>query len=158
MAVNWDSEGTQPWAWVPRGYPSAHPLMLKAVAGVALNTFWQTESGIEDTEAREFRVERTGLRLEDETIRPDEMKLITALRPIIYGTLGEVLRFYIGGQNGQAESAIFWEGPYTFEIGVDTKIDCVVSCRYAAYRIETDSLIPFVLTALEFEFEGIGTD
>lgn len=156
--MTWDSDLTTTWDTIPRGYPNAYPLLLKAVAGTPQGTFWQVNGNLVATEPRVFRLERTQLRLEDDTIRPEETKLITNVTPIVYGTTGDVLQFYIGGEFGQPGAPISWEGPYSYEIGVDTGFDCLVTCRYAAYKVETESLTPFVLTAIEFEFQGVGTD
>jgi hypothetical protein len=79
---------------------------------------------------------------------PEYHKLITGIRPRIFGNVGETVIIKIG----------FSDDPYadptytstTFTIGVDLQVDILVSARYAAIRIETGTAYQWRLDSYDW--------
>lgn len=85
----------------------------------------------------------------------DNMKFVKRIWPRITGTDGGTVHFYVGGRNqiGDAEK---WEGPFTFVLGTDRKIDCRVSGRLIDIRVESMGNISWSLNSLGIEYERGG--
>lgn len=161
----WDSDDT-PWAGLPVAIPPFHPVLLRADPenrGTASNDFFQIDAiALTETpptfEAVDFYLEKEGLILEAQGISPSQVKLITMVYPILSGPRGTIVEFYFGGQVGQPEDDINYIGPYQFIIGTTRKIDCLVTCRYAAFKMYVSTTEEVTLEAIGFDFEVIGED
>ena len=162
MADEWSSDLTITWAGPSLGIVIAHPvfsLIANSIPATTLTTeFEQVDNVNGDTESRTAILERTGLSLEGGLGNPARMKLITAIYPVLTGPAGVQVTFSIGGELGQPGSGVTYQSPVFFTIGTTKKIDCLVTCKYAAIKLTSTSLEPIILQALGFEFEDIGQD
>lgn len=159
MADEWNSESSETWGGSSRGVTIPHPVFIPTTGTprVPDDIFYQVDAATTLTAVTMF-LERTGLVLEATGINPSEWKLITAIYPILSGEAGTEVIFYLGGEIGQPESGVVYYGPFSFIIGTTTKIDCLITCRYPAYKMYTTTNKTVVLEAIGFEFEGIGQD
>lgn len=163
MADEWNVDLYDTWAGNSRAISIAHPVFLPAQVAdptVSDMLFYQFDGQPLNTfpVERFFALERQGIVLEAAGIAPSEMKLITAIYPIVQGPVGLSLNFYLGGEIGQPGSGVTYTGPYPFIIGTTTKIDCLVTCRYPAYKVQTTTRQRVIVEALGVEFESIGQD
>lgn len=78
-----------------------------------------------------------------------KVKSIHSVTPHITGT--GVARVYIGTSMLQ-DSPVTWNGPYTFNIGSDYKVDCRLFGRYVGVRFEFDSFGPWAINGYTLEF------
>lgn len=79
---------------------------------------------------------------------PEHYKLITGIRPRIYGNNGQTVIIKIGYADTPYADPTYTSTTYT--IGTDLKVDCLVSGRYLAIRFETGSAYQWRLDALDF--------
>jgi hypothetical protein len=78
-------------------------------------------------------IERRGVDFGDQ----EHYKLMTSFRPNITGNVGETVIIKIGyGTTPYADPTYT---SFTFTIGVDDRVDCLISGRYLSWRIETGS-------------------
>lgn len=89
-------------------------------------------------------IEKTNISLDDDI----NLKNITGITPHITGT-GEV-KIYVGSNN-LSDGPTTWNGPYTFQIGQDFKVDCRVNGRYFGVRFEFPSVGTWALNGYTFE-------
>lgn len=186
LADTWDSGALTPWQGVSTDIALMHPVYLStgrftpvwllndtellwALEGddvIALDEemedpyyrFYQYGAYVGTPIPQTMVLERTGLVIDSQGIRPSEMKLITGIYPVIEAPLGTVLTFEIGGELGQPSSGVTFSSPYTYTVGISTKIDCVITCRYPAFRVSYTGTAEVVLQAIGWEIEGIGSD
>lgn len=85
---------------------------------------------------------------------PDRYKLVTAIRPRIFGNVGETVAIKVGWADTPYADPVYTAS--TFTIGVDQKVDVLVSGRYLALRIESGTAYQWRLDTYtwHFEFEG----
>lgn len=95
------------------------------------------------TDVRASRLERTGIDFGE----PDRRKLIRGIRPRIEGTPGSVVDFWVGYEE-EIGDGVAWSGPLPFTVGVDLKVDCTVSGRYLAIRMESSAPASWRLRSL----------
>jgi hypothetical protein len=160
MADNWDSEFAETWDGTSLGVTIPHPVFILAADGTpgTPGTELQQIDALTTLDAATFFLEREGLVLDPDGLHPSEWKLITAIYPILSGEAGTEVIFYLGGEIGQPESALAYQGPYSFIIGTTTKIDCLITCRYPAFQMSVTTNTEVILEALGFEYEAIGQD
>lgn len=80
---------------------------------------------------------------------------IRRLFPRVLGTVGDVLRFYVGARTTQ-NAVTSWSGPYEFRIGVDYKIDLRVTARLLDLRFDYSGGNSFRFHGLGIEFDNAG--
>lgn len=161
MADNWDSNLIDTWTGSSLNVTIAHPVFLPALEATPSTpgiSFYQIDGLEEDLGARLFSLEREGLVLQADGKHPSEIILITAIYPIITGPAGTEVIFYLGGEMGQPKSGVEYTGPYSYIIGTTTKIDCLVTCRYVAYKLQCTTQNPIILQEMGFEYENVGSD
>lgn len=83
------------------------------------------------------------------------IKRIKRLFPKVLGTAGDVLTFYVGKRANDVDS-VSYQGPYTFTIGTDYKIDLRVSARIIDLKVLYSGSNTFRLYGLGFEFDSDG--
>jgi hypothetical protein len=83
------------------------------------------------------------------------IRRIKRIFPLVMGTPGDTLEFYIGSRATQ-DSDTSWQGPFTFTIGVDYKIDLRVSARLLDLRVQYAGENTFRLSGFKVEFENEG--
>lgn len=169
MADEWNVD-SEPWGKPPSALPIYHPTYLIAdqtdvdSAGTEFRQVGGEFLTTEDDPSTPyiFYLEKQGLILEAEGIRPSSVKLITMVYPVIQGPVGTEVIFYLGGDIGQPDEDLNLYGPYTFVIGSSRKIDCLITCRYPAFtmtvNIASSPAKPVILEAIGFEFAVIGED
>lgn len=80
--------------------------------------------------------------------QPEVYKLVTGLRLRIYGNIGETVIVKVGFSNDPYADPTYTTS--TFTIGTDLKVDCLVSGRYMALRIETGTAFQWRLDAYDW--------
>lgn len=79
---------------------------------------------------------------------PEYHKLITGIRPRIFGNVGETVIIKIGFSDDPYADPTYTSS--TFTIGVDLQVDVFVSARYAAIRIETGTAFQWRLDSYDW--------
>ena len=93
-------------------------------------------------------LERTGLHAG----QTDKVKSITRIFPRISGT--GAVQISVGGEN-QPFEGVTYDGPFTFQIGEDYKVDCRVRGRYIAVKFETTTDTSFKLSGYSLEGQTV---
>jgi hypothetical protein len=96
-------------------------------------------------------IERQGLSLGD----PEGMKLVTRIRPRIYGTNGATVAVSVGSQV-DPYGAITYNTPVNFTIGSSVSIDTLCSARYLALKFATGTATQWRLDSYDIEVEEVG--
>ena len=97
------------------------------------------------------RIERTGLAFD----APDRMKLVRSVRPRVDADAGTVLSVYVG-RSFDPEGDVTWAGPYTYTVGTDLKVDCLVSGLYIGVRFESTADAAWRLRSYSLDVEMMG--
>lgn len=84
------------------------------------------------------------------------IKKITEIWPELLIQAGTTIDIYVGGQD-TLNQATAWQGPFTFTVGVDDKIDCDVTGRYISIRFETTDQSQWKLDAYSMNVEILGS-
>ena len=69
---------------------------------------------------------------------------------------GSFVDIYVGGQD-TLNDPITWEGPLSFEVGVDDKVDCCTTGRYLSFKFETTGQSQWKLDSYTVNLEVLGT-
>lgn len=158
------SSGTFDSDFGPFGSPTNSPaeaqmLYAKASGTAALVQGDQGYTGL--TANYTSYLERTGLPIAGQDrqgqpkLDPASVKLIRAVFPKISAPIPVTLRISIGVQD-TPEGTITWEGPYDFVVGTDVKVDCSLSGKYVAFRIEDlDNGTPWEFTGYSVDLDVI---
>ena len=96
-------------------------------------------------------IERIGLHMGDSKV----IKLCTGVALNLDGT-GPV-NIYVGGHNS-AEGSVGWEGPFSFDPATDHKIDCLVTGRFLALKIESTNKIKWKLHSYDMKVTTLGSN
>ena len=96
-------------------------------------------------------IERIGLHMGDSKV----IKLCTGVALNLDGT-GPV-NVYVGGHNS-AEGSVGWEGPFSFDPATDHKIDCLVTGRFLALKIESTNKIKWKLHSYDMKVTTLGSN
>lgn len=83
------------------------------------------------------------------------IKLVNEVWPEMQIQNGTTIDIYVGAQQTLREP-IEWQGPFPFEPGVDTKIDCDVDGRYHSFRFETNDQSQWKLDSYKVNVEQLG--
>jgi hypothetical protein len=97
-----------------------------------------------DGTAMIVKLERTGLFFDS----IDQVKMCTGVR-ISMNSSGPV-NVYVGSQFS-TDDGVTWEGPFEFDPDTQYKIDCRVSGRLLAFKIESTTDIGWRLTSYDME-------
>lgn len=147
----WDDDYTE---WDSRIYnPSASRTMLADSAGTKL--FLMDTTNQFDAVDFDSYVERTGLHLDD----PSQIKLVTKVHLNMEKTGhpdGEV-EVMVGSSN-TPEGATSWSSPVTFDPETENKVDCLVSGKYLALRIQSKSNVGWRLNSYAMDVVANGVD
>lgn len=84
-----------------------------------------------------------------------QLMRIKRIFPRVLGSIGDELRFYIGARETQ-NAVTSWQGPFSFRIGVDYKLDVRVTARLLDLRYEFSGTNSFRFHGLGFEFDNAG--
>lgn len=82
-------------------------------------------------------------------------KFITRIWPRVTGETGTQLTFTFGAADSVSK-AVSWDLPVTYTIGVDDWIDCTLTGKMFAIRVESANTLPWSLTGFEAELIPTG--
>ena len=97
------------------------------------------------------RIERTGLALG----APDKVKTLRSIRPRVDAVAGTTISVYAGG-SFDPEGDVTWQGPFTYTVGTDLKVDALISGRYLAVRFETTGSADWRLRSFDLDVVSQG--
>ena len=83
------------------------------------------------------------------------IKRISAIYPKVLGAQGDTLRFFIGTR-AAIDAPTLWNGPYTFSIGQQHRIDLRLSARILDVRVEYTGTGTFRLFGYDLEVQPDG--
>jgi len=144
---DWDDDDV---AWDERIYNPAKYRLILADKGNTKLQLLDTK-GQFDTVNYTSYIERTGLHYDD----PKLLKLCTGVSLNMEST-GDV-NVYVGSHDS-TESSVTWSGPFTFNPDTGHKVDCLVTGRYLALKIESTDKIIWKLHAYEMKITTLGTN
>jgi len=110
----------------------------------------ETTSQFDGTDFQSY-VERKHLRFE----KPDTVKLLKQVRPLIEGPLGSTINIYVSSSYDQTADPV-QHGPFPFIIGQNQKIDCHVTGRMLGVRFEATGSFPWRLKRYDVDVTEIG--
>lgn len=105
-----------------------------------------------DGTAMSCTIERSNIGL---TRDVGSIKTVKRVFPKVLGTAGDAFRVYVGARSA-IDSAVSYQGPFSFTIGSDYKIDCRVSGRWISLRFETSVENSWRLSGFDVEFDSSG--
>lgn len=145
QAITWDN---YPGVWNQKQYnPTVHRLLF---AGTNDTKFYiGDETNQEDTVNMTSRIERTGINIGT----MDKVTYCRGVYPYMQAT-GPV-DMYVGSQMSP-EEAVAWKGPFSFDPRTQRKIDCRVSGRLLAYRVESNTNVDWKLNRFDMDVQGAG--
>jgi len=140
-SMGWNTDTT---AWGNASYnPSKSTLVF---AGTSQNSVFAVgDTNLFDGQTFKSRVDRTQVYLGDD----QKVKFVSSVTPHLSGK--GTCSVYVGA-NMLHDSPTEWYGPYTYQIGVDDKIDCRVSGRYVGIRFEFEDTQDWSLNGYTAEF------
>lgn len=152
LSDSWDADG-DPWnsdltLWNGPGFTPNTTRVLMASNDNDL--FLLDASAMFDGVAPVSYLERRGLGYGADEMR----KLVKGLRPRITGNVGDTVIIKIGRQEDPYAEPEYEE--FTYTIGQDLKIDCLIDTRYVAIRFETGTALLWRLDSYDIEIEESG--
>ena len=144
---DWDDDDS---AWDERIYNPAKYRLILADKGNTKLQLLDTKGQFDAVNYTSY-IERTGLHYDD----PKLLKLCTGVSLNMEST-GDV-NVYVGSHDS-TESSVTWEGPFVFNPDTGHKIDCLVTGRYLALKIESTDKIIWKLHAYEMKITTLGTN
>lgn len=126
--LSWNSDTT---VWNDRNY---NPSKLSILMASPSDTKMYLVGDVSTFDGTTFtsRIEKNSMYFGDD----HNFKSISSVTPHFTGN--GVVTAYVGYQKLKSDP-IAWKGPFTFNIGVDYKIDCKVVGRYISFKCEIDS-------------------
>lgn len=120
------------------------------------------DEGLND-EGSDFRgyVERQSMplagldRYGQPVLDPKGIVQVNEIWPEIRQQNGTEVSIYVGGQE-TLNDPITWEGPLTFTVGTDDKVDCCTTGRYLSFRFETTDQSQWKLDGYSVNIEPLG--
>lgn len=103
----------------------------------------------EDGENMTSYIERTGLSFG----KPDRVKQCTG---VVIDLEGGPVNVYVGSQFAPEES-VTWEGPFSFDPSTDNEVNCRVSGKYLAFKVESTTDVAWTLTRYEMILRDAGS-
>ena len=147
----WDDDLDE---WDSRVYnPAASRLMLADAGNTKL--FLMDTTNQFDSSDFDSYVERTGLHLDD----PSKIKLVTKVHLNMEKTgrpTGEI-EVRVGSSNSP-EGSTDWSSPITFNPETQNKVDCLVSGKYLALRVQSSSDVGWKLNSYAMNIVANGVD
>ena len=135
--------------WAQQEYNPAIDSLL--ICGTNATKLFLADSGTTfDGTSFTTTLERTGLHAGETNM----VKSVTKMFPRIEGT--GTVQISIGAEN-EPFSGVTYDGPFTYTIGSDHKIDCRVRGRYIAVKFETTTDTTFKLSGYSLETEAVST-
>ena len=144
---DWDDDDV---AWDERIYNPAKYRLILADKGNTKLQLLDTKGQFDAVNYTSY-IERTGLHYDD----PQLLKLCTGVS-LNMESSGDV-NVYVGSHDS-TESSVTWEGPFVFNPDTGHKIDCLVTGRYLALKIESTDKIIWKLHAYEMKITTLGTN
>lgn len=83
------------------------------------------------------------------------MKRVRRIFPKVLGTTGDTMQIRVGARD-TIDGPLRLQGPFTFTIGVDYKIDCRIAGRFIYLWIQHASIYRWRLIGFDVEFDGDG--
>lgn len=139
MAGNWDDNNYSP--------AEARLLMSHTTPYISLQDSGSTDFGAVMLSS----LERTGITMGD----PYTVKLLKAIWPKIDGDTGSTVLIQVGAAM-YADQQPTWSSPQAFTIGETEKIDCMVSGKYLAVRINGADYFPWRLKSFGMDSDKSG--
>lgn len=152
LSDSWDAD-SDPWnsdltLWNGPGFTPNTTRVLMASADNEL--FLLDASAMFDGMQPTSYLERIGLGYGADEMR----KLVKGLRPRITGNVGDTVIIKIGRQEDPYETPTYEQ--FTYTIGEDLKIDCLIDTRYVAIRFENGTALLWRLDSYDIEIEESG--
>ena len=142
--ATWDD-----WSGTTWGARSYSPVADSLVGATENTKIYQFEDGNQfDGVNALCYAERTDLNLGGMT----EAHTVNAIYP---NAEGDSFDIYVGSQE-LANSAIFWEGPYSFNPSTDKKIDCRVTGLLHAIKFESEADVNWSVGSYEVDYKFSG--
>ena len=139
LTRSWDGDAT---SWDESTYnPTNRKLIF--CAPVAQKMYEGNSSNQADGTSYLAQVEKIGVNIGT----TEKIKYISGVIPRISGS-GNI-NIYVGGEMSP-NAGVAWDGPFSFEIGVDYKADLRVSGRYAAIKFESTDSNTWALAGYDF--------
>jgi hypothetical protein len=152
-ALDWTGTGTwddSEMVWDQRVYnPAKYRLVLADPANTKLHLL-DTGGQYDDVNYTSY-IERTGLHFGD----PQMQKLCTSVSLNIEGS--GAVNVYIGSHTS-AEGSVSWSGPFSFTPGTDHKVDCLVTGRYLAIKVESLDKVVWEFHSYEMKITNLGVN
>lgn len=83
------------------------------------------------------------------------VKSVKRVFPKVIGTAGDSFKIYVGSRMA-IDMPVTYQGPFTFVVGTDYKIDCRASGRYISLRFDTAVTNSWRLSGFDVEFDTTG--
>lgn len=154
----WDADTS---TWGSSAYQPVTSRLLMGSNGPYPHTFvMDLGTQFEDTNYNSF-IERTGLTVvgtdkSGKAIQDSEsVKLVTEVWIRAQGNVGTVLQVFVGMQDNRGGYPT-WNGPYPFVIGVDQKINPLVSGRIVSIRFECAEASLWEVHGYDLEIKPVG--
>ena len=106
-------------------------------------------------------VERVGIaaadvdRLGQPVVDLQRVKLVTGVYPRIEAVSGTAISIYVEARM-DSEETVSWQGPYTFTVGTDEKVNVYVTGRYIGVRFEATDDVEWALQSYSLELQKLG--
>lgn len=142
----WDSD---PTGWNENEYSPAEARLLMSHSTPRIS--------LQDTGTTDFgalisaNVERTAMHFDE----PQRIKTIRSVYPRIDAAIGAKITVQVGASM-VADAEPTWGTAQTFNVGVDQKIDSLVTGRYMALRLSNADYSPWRLRSLDIDFVNKG--
>jgi hypothetical protein len=153
-AVDWNSD-TEPWDsdmefWDERLFNPAQTRLITAGTGNTKLYLMDATAQFDGTDFTSY-VERTGLHFDT----PRTVKLCTevALNMDAYGP--GTVEVMVGYHNAP-EEGVTWSTPVSFDPKTDYKIDCMVSGKYLALRVQSSTELFWTLNSYQMNITDLG--
>lgn len=86
---------------------------------------------------------------------PEAFKLVSGMRPRIYGPIGSTVNVSVGS-SFDPYGAITYAAPMAYTIGSSTRLDCLVSGRFLAVKFETGTAAMWRLDSYDLDVAEAG--
>jgi len=155
-------EGGKTWSTITENWPgtalsweqnlSTNAVTTALVASPQNTKIYAFSVGnLADTSPYESYVLRDNIRFD----KPDTVKLVKQVRPLVEGPVGSSIDIWISTAYDQMASPE-WHGPYPFTIGVHQKIDCHVVGRMLGVKFTATDDFPWRLKRYDLVVNEIG--
>mgnify|MGYP003145465400 CR=1 FL=1 len=155
-AVDWTESGD--WdddteTWDSRVYnPSQTRLMLSNKGGSGKLYLMDTTHQFDSTNATSY-IERTGLHLD----KPNTVKLVKQVNLNMERRGSGTVEVMVGSHN-HPEEGVTWSAPITIDPSSQSKVDCLVSGRYLALRVQSSTNVGWRLHGYGLDIKEMGVN